>query len=160
MVGTAAHQEAVGLISEAISPHVPRLSIGLPVFNGEQFIRAAVESILAQSFSDFELIISDNASTDMTPAICREYAQRDSRIRFIQQSENRGGAWNFNHVFSLARGSYFKWAPCDDVIAPTYLERCIEALDRTPAAVLAQARVIKDQRSRRPGSQDRATLAD
>jgi glycosyltransferase involved in cell wall biosynthesis len=143
MTGIVAHQEATGLISEPTAPRVPRLSVGLPVYNGEKFIRAAIESILAQSFTDFELIISDNASTDATPAICQEYAERDSRIRVVQQTENRGGAWNFNHVFSLARGSYFKWAPCDDVIAPNYLERCVEALDSTPEAVLAQTRVIK-----------------
>ena len=143
MTGTTAHQEATELIPGPISSRVPRLSIGLPVFNGERFIRAAVESILAQSFTDFELIISDNASTDTTPAICQEYAQRDGRIRVVRHTENHGGAWNFNYVFSLARGDYFKWAPCDDVIAPMYLERCIEALDRTPEAVLAQARVIK-----------------
>jgi glycosyltransferase involved in cell wall biosynthesis len=143
MFGILAGQETVGHMPEAASTCTPRVSIGLPVFNGERFLRAAIESILAQTFADFELIISDNASTDATPAICEEYARRDGRIRYVRQTENRGGAWNFNHLFSLARGSYFKWAACDDMIAPTYLERCVEALDRRPEAVLVQTRVIK-----------------
>src|SRR6185295_20414870 len=99
----------------------PRVSIGLPVFNGEQLLRQAVDSLLAQTFSDFELVISDNGSTDGTEAICREYAARDSRIRYLREPENRGGSWNFSRLPPLARGEYFRWSCHDDICEPTHL---------------------------------------
>jgi glycosyltransferase involved in cell wall biosynthesis len=120
----------------------PRLSIGLPVYNGEAFLREALDDLLAQTFRDFELVISDNASTDATEAICREYAERDPRIRYVRSEENRGAAWNFNRSFELARGRYFKWAACDDRCEPTFLERCIEALESDRSVVLAYPRAI------------------
>ncbi|MBW2497607.1 MAG: glycosyltransferase [Deltaproteobacteria bacterium] len=86
----------------------PRVSIGLPVDNGERYLEAAIQSILGQRFTDFELIISDNGSTDRTPEICQRCASRDARIRFTRSSTNRGAAWNFCHVFDLARGECFK----------------------------------------------------
>lgn len=92
----------------------PVVSIGMPVYNGERFIREALDSLLAQTFTDFELIISDNASTDATESICRNYAERDSRIRYIQQRENFGALPNFQFVLNEARGEYFMWAACDD----------------------------------------------
>ncbi|MDB5074627.1 MAG: glycosyl transferase family 2 [Chloroflexi bacterium] len=122
---------------------VPRVSIGLPVYNGERYLREAIDSILAQTFTDFELIISDNASTDGTAAICLEYAARDRRIAYYRQPRNRGGAWNFNHVFRLSAGEYFKWASHDDVLAPTFLERCIEPLDRNASVVVCYPGTIK-----------------
>jgi glycosyltransferase involved in cell wall biosynthesis len=92
----------------------PVVSIGMPVFNGEKFIRQALDSLLAQTFTDFELIISDNASTDATGSICRIYAEQDSRIRYIRQQENLGALSNFQFVLNEARGEYFMWAACDD----------------------------------------------
>jgi glycosyltransferase involved in cell wall biosynthesis len=92
----------------------PEVSIGMPVYNGENFIREALDSLLAQTFTDFELIISDNASTDGTEAICREYASHDSRIRYVRQNENRGACANFQFVLDEAIGKYFMWAACDD----------------------------------------------
>ncbi|MFA5300916.1 MAG: glycosyltransferase family 2 protein [Lutibacter sp.] len=92
----------------------PIVSIGMPVYNGEKFIREALDSLLAQTFTDFELIISDNASTDGTEAICREYAVCDSRIRYVRQSENRGACYNFQFVLDEAKGEYFMWAAADD----------------------------------------------
>lgn len=124
------------------SSHVPRVSIGVPVYNGEKYLAAALDSILAQSFADFEVIISDNASTDRTELICREYASRDGRIRYVRQPQNRGMTWNFSHAVDLARGEYFRWHAHDDSCAPTLLERCVEALDRNPDAVLAYPRVL------------------
>jgi glycosyltransferase involved in cell wall biosynthesis len=115
---------------------VPRVSIGLPVHNGENFLAAALDSILAQTFEDFELIISDNASTDRTEDICREYAARDSRLLYHRNASNLGASTNFNHVFERSLGQYFKWAAHDDLIAPTFLERCVEILDREPEVVL------------------------
>ena len=89
----------------------------MPVYNGAKFIRQTLDSILAQTFTDFELIISDNGSTDGTDTICSEYAQSDNRIRYYPNSVNRGAAWNYNRVFELARGIYFKWAAHDDLLA-------------------------------------------
>lgn len=119
----------------------PCVSIGMPVYNGEQFIRDAIDSILAQTFTDFELIISDNASTDRTPEICRAYAAKDKRIRYYQNQKNKGAAWNYNHVFALAKGEYFKWAAHDDVLAPEFLARCVEVLEKHPSVVLCHAKV-------------------
>jgi glycosyltransferase involved in cell wall biosynthesis len=112
-----------------------RVSIGMPVFNGADFIRCSVQSILAQDYQDFELIIADNASTDETESICRELAERDPRIRYYRNDVNLGAARNYNKVFELARGEYFKWAAHDDECHPAMLRRCVEVLDRSPASV-------------------------
>lgn len=118
----------------------PRVSVGLPVYNRERFVGQAIESILAQTFSDFELIICDNASTDRTGAICQAYAEKDARIRYYRNETNIGAAKNFNCAFRLSSGEYFKWIASDDICAPTFLERCVEVLDRDPGAVLAYPR--------------------
>jgi glycosyltransferase involved in cell wall biosynthesis len=129
------------------SQGVPRLSIGLPVYNGENYLAPAVDSILAQTFTDFELIVSDNASTDATEAICRAYARQDRRIRYVRNDRNVGASANYNRTFALSQETeYFKWAAHDDEIAPTYLEKCIAALEDAPDAVLCQSLVeIIDQ---------------
>lgn len=116
---------------------IPKITIGLPVYNGEQHLAQTIESILAQDFEDFELIISDNASTDATPQICKAYAARDKRIYYIRRPHNEGAAVNYNGLLALAGGSYFKWAPHDDVYEPTYLRACLAALEAAPQAVLA-----------------------
>jgi len=110
----------------------PRVSIGLPVYNGEKYLAGALDALLAQTFADFELIISDNCSTDRTEQICREYTDRDSRVAYERQAENRGACWNHNRVFELSRGEYFKWASYDDLHAPSFLERCVSVLDGHP----------------------------
>lgn len=115
----------------------PKLSVGLPVYNGENYLPKALDTLLAQTFTDFEIIISDNGSTDRTAEICRDYAARDERIRLYREEHNRGAAWNFNRVFELARGAFFKWASHDDYLAPRFLERCLTALEAEPDAVLA-----------------------
>ncbi len=114
----------------------PRLTIGLPVYNGERYLRASIDSVLAQSFKDFELILSDNASTDSTTDICRAYAERDPRVVFRLQERNRGGFWNHYHVIDLARGELFMWAAHDDIREPDYVRACIEVLDARPEVVL------------------------
>jgi glycosyltransferase involved in cell wall biosynthesis len=114
----------------------PRVSIGLPVFNGERYLAAAIESILAQSFVDLELIICDNASTDATKAICMRYANEDQRVRYFRHDQNLGAAANFNFTVKLATGEYFKWAAHDDLLEREFLEKCIEALEADPGAVL------------------------
>ena len=118
------------------SRKVPKVSIGLPVYNGEAHLRQALDSILAQTFTDFELIISDNASSDGTQEICLEYANRDPRIRYVRANENIGAARNFNRVLELARGTYWRWAAHDDVIQPTLLEKSVALLDTAPAEVV------------------------
>lgn len=125
----------------------PHLSIGLPVFNGENYLAGALESLLAQTYGDFEIVISDNASTDGTESICRACEALDQRIRYYRNGRNRGSAWNFNQVFALSSGEYFKWAAHDDLCAPEYLERCVEVLDRDPSVVLChtRSRVIDEQ---------------
>jgi glycosyltransferase involved in cell wall biosynthesis len=123
------------------SSRAPRVSIGLPVFNGEKFLSHAIGSILTQTYTDFELIISDNASTDRTERICRDHAASDRRIRYYRNDRNLGAAVNFNRIFELASGEYFKWAAHDDMLAPEYLERCVAALDAHPDAVLCQTLV-------------------
>ena len=110
----------------------PRVSIGLPVYNGERFLVQAIESVLAQTFEDFELIVCDNASTDASGAIAQTYVERDSRVRYFRNASNLGAARNFNRTFELSRGEYFKWLAADDLIAPTYLERCLAALGPRP----------------------------
>ena len=116
---------------------IPRISVGLPVYNGEAFVALSIESILSQTFRDFELIISDNASTDRTGEICRAYAARDPRIRYYRSDVNQGAVWNHNRVFDLARGEFFKWNCADDLCASEFLARCVAALDQHPAAVMA-----------------------
>jgi len=115
----------------------------LPVYNGEAFLSAAIESILNQAYTDFELIISDNASTDATEEICRAFATHDPRIRYFRQSENLGAAPNYNFTFGKARGEYFKWAAHDDVHHPTLLEETVRGLDEHPEATLSYSRVRK-----------------
>lgn len=112
-----------------MSKRTPLVSIGVPVYNGEATLRSALDSMAQQSFTDFELIISDNASTDKTAAICQEYACKDQRIRYIRQSENIGAALNFKFVLDQALAPYFMWAACDDVRSPDFLEENIRFLE-------------------------------
>jgi glycosyltransferase involved in cell wall biosynthesis len=119
--------------------HVPRLSVGLPVYNGEKYLAESIEALLGQTFADFELIISDNASADGTPDICLGYQKTDSRIRYVRQPRNIGAAPNHNFLFEQARGAYFKWAAADDLYGRDLLERCVAALDERPDIVLAHS---------------------
>lgn len=107
----------------------------MPVFNGANFLRASIESILGQEYRDLELIIGDNASTDETEAICREFEARDTRVRYHRNETNLGAAGNYNKVFALARGEFFKWAAHDDECHPAMIRRCVECLERAPASV-------------------------
>ncbi len=118
--------------------HAPRVTVGLPVYNGEDYVAEAIESVLAQTFSELELVISDNASTDGTEDVCRRYERSDSRVRYVRHPANRGAAANYNACFHLSRAEpYFKWISHDDVIAPPFLERCIAALEAEPGAAVA-----------------------
>jgi Flp pilus assembly protein TadD/glycosyltransferase involved in cell wall biosynthesis len=124
----------------------PLLSVGLFVYNGERYLEDALHSILNQTFRDFELIISDNASTDRTGGISQDYARRDSRIRYYRCEKNMGAGWNARRVCELATGKYFKWAAADDMLEPEFLRRCVEALESDPTCVVAypKTRVVDE----------------
>jgi glycosyltransferase involved in cell wall biosynthesis len=126
-----------------LSERVPRVGLGMPVYNAERYIEDALDSLMAQTFEDFEIVISDNASTDRTEEICRTYAGKDDRIRYVRYRDNYGMVDNFNSVFRLSRGEYFKWCASDDVCAPDYLRRAVEVLDADPAIVLAFPLVVR-----------------
>ncbi|MEH1804683.1 glycosyltransferase family 2 protein [Nostoc sp.] len=130
-----------------MSSNQPRLSIGLPVYNGEKFLKEAIDSLLAQTFEDFELIISDNASTDKTEEICRAYVEQDQRICYYRNDKNIGCAGNFNRVLKLSSGEYFKWAAHDDLHSPDFIKKCVEVLDQDPTIILchSQAYFIDEQ---------------
>lgn len=132
------------------SSYFPKVSIGMPVYNGASYLEEALESILTQSFEDFELVISDNASTDATEEICRAYALKDGRINYFRSSRNHGVLHNFNRVFRLSRGEYFKWAASDDVCGRDYLLRAVQKLDDDPSVVLVWAKTVGvDERGER-----------
>ena len=118
----------------------PIVSIGFPVYNGERYLRQALDSLLAQDHPSFEIVLSNNGSTDATEAICTAYARNDPRIRYLSSTTNRGATWNFNHVVSNARGQYFMWAAHDDVWRRDCLSLYSNALDSDPRAVLVYCR--------------------
>lgn len=133
-----------------VSVPPPTVSFGVPVYNGARYLAEALESLLAQDFTDFEIVISDNASTDETPEICAAYAAREARIRYHRLDRNHGAAFNYNRVFELSSGRYFKWAAHDDLIRPTFLSRCLEIFeahaqdDPSPAIVYPGAAFIDE----------------
>ncbi|MDX0371241.1 glycosyltransferase [Sinorhizobium meliloti] len=114
-----------------------RVSLGLPVYNGENFIAEAILSLLDQDFEDFELIITDNASTDRTAQICQAFAASDRRIRYVPNGRNLGAGPNFNRAFELSCGTYFKWCAHDDLISRNFLKEAVRALDENASAVIA-----------------------
>jgi glycosyltransferase involved in cell wall biosynthesis len=111
---------------------MPTVSIGMPVYNGEEFLRNAIDALLSQYFTDFELIISDNASSDQTESICRAYAERDKRIRYFRQPVNLGAEANFSYVLDRAKGEYFMWAASDDVRSADYVALNLDFLESHP----------------------------
>lgn len=114
----------------------PLVSIGMPVYNGERFVRRALDSLLAQDHENLELITSDNASEDRTQAICLEYAARDNRVCCYRNAANLGAVRNFNRVFELASGDYFMWASHHDLWDSAFVSTCLEVLRREPQVVL------------------------
>jgi glycosyltransferase involved in cell wall biosynthesis len=129
--------------NDSKSPHLvtPTVSIGLAVFNGENYLVQSIQSILDQTFDDYELIISDNCSTDRTEQICREFSSKSDKITYYRQPWNMGAAANFEFVFQKSRGKYFKWQGHDDYAHPLYLEKCVARFEQDPDAVLCQSHV-------------------
>lgn len=132
---------------------MPRVSIAVPTYNCEKYIAQSLESLLGQSYGDFELVISDNASTDGTEAICRRYEAQDKRVRYVRRTENIGGPGNFRYVFSLCSGEYHKWSTADDYWHPEFLKEAVAVLDQNRDVVLCYPKTRKIDR-------DGATLAD
>lgn len=131
----------------------------MPVFNGENYIRFAIESALAQSFTDFEMLIVDNDSTDATPAICDEYLRKDSRIKYSKNPTNIGVNSNFNRCFHMSASEYFCWLAHDDELHPEYLEKCVSVLDKHPDVVLVHTLVdIFDDQGRSIATYDPALV--
>jgi glycosyltransferase involved in cell wall biosynthesis len=121
-------------------------SVGLPVYNGAAYLAEALEALLAQELDEFELIVSDNASTDDTESICRSFAARDPRVRYIRHPVNRGLVWNHRYVLDRATGRYFAWANHDDRHDPAYLARCVAVMEADPDVVYVTGQtVIIDQ---------------
>ena len=127
--------------TDPATPKIPQISIGMPVYNGEPYIREALDSLLAQTFTDFELIISDNASTDGTEAICRKYAASDARIQYVRQTKNQGPMSNFQFVLHEAVGEYFIWAAADDSQDRRLLELLVQVFRKDSRIVLVAADV-------------------
>jgi glycosyltransferase involved in cell wall biosynthesis len=120
-----------------MSADAPLVSVGLPTFNGERHIAEALDSLVAQDYPNFEVLVSDNASSDGTLAIVERYAARDPRVRVLRNPANIGAPANFNRVFRDSTGPFFMWAADDDRWEPTYVTACLAALRDHPAAVLA-----------------------
>lgn len=141
MSSAVAADEYLRSVAAGDRQHEPKVGIGLPVYNGEEYLAQAIESIIGQTFQDWECVISDNASSDKTAEIAQAYAERDPRIRYSRNATNIGGAHNENLTVSLTRGEYFRWAAHDDYMEPELLHRCVAALDSDPGVVLCYTQV-------------------
>lgn len=126
-----------------------KVIVGLPVYNGQKFLGAAIESHLSQSFGDFDLVISDNGSTDTTQAICTDYASKDKRVKYLRSPENRGILWNHRRVLEAIENpnQYFRWAGADDIMGPGLLQSMVAILDSRPEveAVMPDTKNIDDR---------------
>lgn len=123
----------------------PRVSIGMPVFNGASFLASALDSLLNQTYADFELLVADNASNDATEDICREYIKRfDGRMRYVRHASNLGSMANFRYVFEAAQGEYFMWAACDDLWDKLWIERLVRLMDSSDADMVFGKVVVID----------------
>lgn len=120
----------------------PRVTVGVPAYNAQRYLSLALDSLIAQTYTDIEILVVDNASTDSTPDIVERYAERDPRIRYVRNPENIGAGRNFKRCLELARTEYFRWQSADDLSAPTFVERCVAVLDREPDVIQAYPRTI------------------
>ena len=125
-----------------MSKGLAKISLGLPVYNGENYLARGLDSILAQTFEDFELIVSDNGSTDRTEEICRKYAEKDLRIKYFRFSKNRGATCNFNSTVDRATAPYFKWCSHDDELDSKYLEECLPLIENHSDVVLSHSKTM------------------
>jgi len=126
-----------------MSGHKPKVSVAIPVFNGDNYLAEALDSVLAQTYRDFEVVISDNGSTDDTGNISRRYAAQDLRVQYFRTAVNQGDSWNFRRAVALASGQYFVFLAHDDKWTPEFLERCVAVLDTQPEVVLCYPKAIE-----------------
>lgn len=119
----------------------PTVDIGLPVYNGERTVGRAIDAVLAQSFTDFRLLVSDNASTDRTRSVCAARASADARVSYVRQERNLGAVANFDFVLRQARAPYFLWVAADDRLHPDFLAENLRVLHEHPEAVASVSRV-------------------
>jgi glycosyltransferase involved in cell wall biosynthesis len=136
VVARCARMQLQPMHGEKMTARTPSVSVCLPVYNGETYVGEAIGSICEQTFEDIEVIISDNASTDGTQALCREAATHDSRVRYFRGDTNRGLAWNWNRAFELATGRYVVWIGHDDLMAPDYIRQCVEGIQQDTDTLL------------------------
>jgi glycosyltransferase involved in cell wall biosynthesis len=120
----------------------PLVSIAMPTYNGEKYIRQSLDSLLSQDYENIEIIISDNASTDNTEEICREYVAKDRRVQYHRNETNLGATRNFNRSFELSNGKYFMWAADHDLWHPTFVSSCVSVLERNPNTVLVYSQTM------------------
>lgn len=118
------------------------MTIGLPVYNGEATVEKTIRSLLLQDYSNFEIVVSDNGSTDATPRIVQELAKQNAKVVFYRSDQNHGLVWNFNRVFELSRGEYFMWASHDDEHTSNYISRCLNELKKHPEAALCAPNTV------------------
>jgi len=124
------------------SRSVPRITVGVPVYNGGRFLAWTLDSLLNQTIRDFVVLVGDNASTDQTPAIAQAYAARDHRVRYVRHPRNLGAAANYSRLCDMAETEFFRWSAADDCAEPRFLEACLEGLERDPQAVLVYPRIM------------------
>lgn len=120
----------------------PRVTVGVPAYNAQRYLSLALDSLIAQTYENIEILVVDNASTDSTPDIVQRYAERDPRIRYVRNPENIGAGRNFKRCLELARTEYFRWQSADDLSAPTFVERCVAVLDSEPDVIQAYPRTV------------------
>lgn len=142
-------------MTTSIDFNLPKISLGMPIFNAESFLRQRLDSILNQTFTNFELIISDNASTDSTQRICEEYSKKDKRIRYFRQTKNMGVTYNFNFVLEQASYEYFIWVAADDLILPKFLEENIRSLELNKNYIASISKIESYTNSRNDDPIDR-----
>ena len=128
-------------LSKEKNQNNPKITVGIPVFNGEKSIRRSLDSVLSQTFLDFELVISDNASTDSTSLICQEYKKNDKRIRYIRNEKNIGGIANFKLLLDESKTEYFVWLAADDYWDPTFLEKNLPVLEKNLNIICSASQV-------------------
>jgi glycosyltransferase involved in cell wall biosynthesis len=132
-----------------VTQSVPKVTIGVPIYNGANFLRQALDTVAAQTFTDFEVLLCDNASTDETASICREYVARDCRFRYFPSETNRGASWNYNRALDMCQSPYLIWIAHDDRWRPTLLEKCVETMESDPEVSLVYPRsVFIDEQNR------------
>lgn len=127
-----------------------KVFIGMPVYNGERFIRDALDSLIAQNFTDWELLIADNASADLTGDICNEYTALDKRISYVRHEVNEGVMFNFNYVLEKAGSEFFMWAASDDIWEKEFLTECVNLLGSHPEKSVAFGEIVNVDTYNRP----------